>query len=65
MAAPESARTTGLYDRRSGEISLDEAERMGLKFIVVAAKAGVKSCISAVLGIELGRTGQWIRRHGQ
>ena len=28
MAAHESARTTGLYDRRSDEISLDEVERI-------------------------------------
>jgi integrase len=30
MAAHESARTTGLYDRRSDEISLDEVERIVL-----------------------------------
>ncbi|MBB5058829.1 site-specific recombinase XerD [Granulicella aggregans] len=30
MAAHESARTTGLYDRRSVEISLDEVERIGI-----------------------------------
>jgi integrase/recombinase XerD len=30
MAAHESARTTGLYDRRSDEISLDEVERIGI-----------------------------------
>jgi hypothetical protein len=28
MAAHESARTTGLYDRRWDEISLDEVERI-------------------------------------
>jgi len=30
MAAHESARTTGLYDRRSVEVSLDEVERIGI-----------------------------------
>jgi hypothetical protein len=30
MAAHESARTTGLYDRRTDEISLDEVERIGI-----------------------------------
>jgi hypothetical protein len=30
MANHESARTTGLYDRRSDEISLDEVERIGI-----------------------------------
>jgi site-specific recombinase XerD len=30
MAAHESTRTTGLYDRRSDEISLDEVERIGI-----------------------------------
>jgi integrase len=30
MAHHESARTTGLYDRRSDEISLDEVERIGI-----------------------------------
>ena len=30
MPAHESARTTGLYDRRSDEISLDEVERIGI-----------------------------------
>ena len=30
MAAHESARTTGLYDRRSDEVSLDEIERIGI-----------------------------------
>jgi len=30
MAAHESARTTGLYDRRSDEISRDEGERIGI-----------------------------------
>lgn len=30
MAAHESARTTGLYDRRSDEISLDEVERIAI-----------------------------------
>jgi len=30
MAAHESARTTGLYDRRNDEISLDEVERVGI-----------------------------------
>jgi hypothetical protein len=30
MAAHESARTTGLYDRRDDEISLDEVERIGI-----------------------------------
>jgi hypothetical protein len=30
MAAHESARTTGLYDQRSDEISLDEVERIGI-----------------------------------
>jgi integrase/recombinase XerD len=30
MAAHESARTTGLYDRRSDEVSLDEFERIGI-----------------------------------
>jgi hypothetical protein len=28
--SPESARTTGLYDRRSDEVSLDEVERGGI-----------------------------------
>jgi integrase len=28
MAAHESARTTGLYDRRGDEITLDEVERI-------------------------------------
>ena len=30
MAAHESSRTTGLYDRRSDEVSLDEVERIGI-----------------------------------
>ncbi|MGO9012878.1 MAG: tyrosine-type recombinase/integrase [Bryobacteraceae bacterium] len=30
MAAHESARTTGLYDRRGDEISLDEVERIAI-----------------------------------
>ncbi|HEX2999851.1 MAG TPA: tyrosine-type recombinase/integrase [Armatimonadota bacterium] len=30
MAGHESARTTGLYDRRADEISLDEVERVGI-----------------------------------
>ena len=30
MAAHESARTTGLYDRRNDEISLDEVERIAI-----------------------------------
>lgn len=30
MAAHESARTIGLYDRRSDEVSLDEVERIGI-----------------------------------
>ena len=30
MAAHESTRTTGLYDRRSDEVSLDEVERIGI-----------------------------------
>ena len=30
MAAHESARTTGLYDRRSDDVSLDEIERIGI-----------------------------------
>ena len=30
MANHESARTTGLYDRRGDEISLDEVERIGI-----------------------------------
>ncbi len=30
MAAHESAKTTGLYDRRDDEISLDEVERIGI-----------------------------------
>ena len=30
MAAHESARTTGLYDRRNDEVSLDEVERIGI-----------------------------------
>jgi site-specific recombinase XerD len=30
MAAHESARTTGLYDRRADDISLDEVERIGI-----------------------------------
>jgi hypothetical protein len=30
MAAHESARTTGLYDRRSDEVSLDEVKRIGI-----------------------------------
>jgi len=29
-AAHKSARTTGLYDRRSDEMSLDEVERIGI-----------------------------------
>ena len=28
MAAHESARTTGLYDRRDDEVALDEVERI-------------------------------------
>jgi integrase/recombinase XerD len=32
MAAHESARTTGLYDRRSDEVSLDEVERIGIEY---------------------------------
>jgi integrase len=30
MAAHESPRTTGLYDRRSDDVSLDEVERIGI-----------------------------------
>ncbi len=30
MAAHESARTTGLYDQRNDEVSLNEVERIGL-----------------------------------
>jgi integrase/recombinase XerD len=30
MAAHESARTTGLYDQRYDEISLDEVERIAI-----------------------------------
>ncbi len=30
IAAHESSRTTGLYDRRGDEISLDEVERIGI-----------------------------------
>jgi hypothetical protein len=30
MAAHKSARTTGSYDRRNDEISLDEVERIGI-----------------------------------
>jgi integrase/recombinase XerD len=30
MAAHESSRTTGLYDRRGDEVSLDEVERIGI-----------------------------------
>lgn len=30
MAGHESARTTGLYDRRDDDISLDEVERIGI-----------------------------------
>jgi integrase/recombinase XerD len=30
MAAHESARTTGLYDRRGDDISLDEVERISI-----------------------------------
>jgi integrase/recombinase XerD len=30
MAAHESARTTGLYDRRSDEVALDEVGRIGI-----------------------------------
>jgi site-specific recombinase XerD len=30
MAAHESARTTGLYDRRNDEIALDEVERIAI-----------------------------------
>jgi hypothetical protein len=30
MAAYESARMTGRYDRRSDEVSLDEVERIGI-----------------------------------
>jgi len=30
MAAHESSRTTGLYDRRDDDISVDEVERIGI-----------------------------------
>ena len=30
MANHESARTTGLYDRRNDDISLDDVERIGI-----------------------------------
>ena len=30
MAAHESARTTGLYDRRDDEVSLDQVEKIGI-----------------------------------
>jgi len=30
MAAHKSSRTTGLYDRRDDEVSLDEVERIGI-----------------------------------
>jgi integrase len=30
MAAHESARTTGLYDRRGDEVTLDEVERISI-----------------------------------
>jgi integrase len=30
MANHESARTTGLYDRRGDDVSLDEVERIGI-----------------------------------
>jgi len=30
MAAHQSARTPGLYDRREDEVSLDEVERIGI-----------------------------------
>lgn len=30
MAAHESSRTTGLYDRRNDEVALDEVERIGI-----------------------------------
>jgi integrase/recombinase XerD len=30
MAGHESPRTTGLYDRRSDDVSLDEVERIGI-----------------------------------
>jgi integrase len=30
MAAHESSRTTGLYDRRGDEVSLDEVERIAI-----------------------------------
>jgi len=30
MAAHESARTTGLYDRRGDEVSVEEVERIGI-----------------------------------
>ena len=30
MAAHESARTTGLYDRRGDEVTLDEVERIAI-----------------------------------
>ena len=30
MAAHESAHTTGLYDRRNDQVSLDEIERIGI-----------------------------------
>jgi integrase len=30
MANHESARTTGLYDRRSDELSLDEVQKIGI-----------------------------------
>jgi hypothetical protein len=30
MGAHESARTSGLYERRSDEVSLDEVERIGI-----------------------------------
>jgi hypothetical protein len=30
IAAHESSRTNGLYDRRDGDVSLDEVERIGI-----------------------------------
>lgn len=30
IAAHESSRTTGLYDRRDNDVSLDEVERIGI-----------------------------------
>jgi hypothetical protein len=52
MAAHESTRTTGLYDRRSDEISLDEVERIGVEKVLCVGM------LSEVL--EQDKQVQWI-----